>query len=92
MLNNLCFKQIFILVGLTLLIEITSSQQQTEQSSQSVAPILDIDDEKKGYVGTIGERNVLVDLKPHLQIKNIDQISNSINLFSLLREIITITL
>lgn len=41
----------------------------------AVAPILDIENESEGYVGTIGERNVLVDLKPHLQIKNIDAIS-----------------
>lgn len=41
-----------------------------------MAPILEIENESLGYVGTIGERNVLVDLKPHLQIKNIDAISN----------------
>jgi hypothetical protein len=41
----------------------------------AVAPILEIDDETVGYVGTIGERNVLVDLKPHLSIKNLDSIS-----------------
>lgn len=40
-----------------------------------IAPVLDIDDEKIGYIGTIGERNILVDLKPHLQIRNIDQIN-----------------
>ncbi len=40
-----------------------------------IAPVLDIDDEKIGYTGTIGERNILVDLKPHLQIRNIDQIN-----------------
>jgi hypothetical protein len=40
-----------------------------------VAPILDIENESIGYVGKIGERNVLVDLKPHLEIKNIDQIN-----------------
>lgn len=45
------------------------------QPQLSVAPVLDIDDEKTGYLGQIGERNVLVDLKPHLQIRNIDQIS-----------------
>ncbi|CAF0843509.1 unnamed protein product [Brachionus calyciflorus] len=39
------------------------------------APILDIDNESIGYIGTIGERNVLVDLKPHLQIRNIDSIN-----------------
>ena len=38
-------------------------------------PILDIEDEAKGYLGSINERNVLVDLRPHLQIKNIDAIS-----------------
>lgn len=45
------------------------------QMTKSVAPVLDIDDEKTGYIGQIGERNVLVDLKPHLQIRNIDQIN-----------------
>ena len=49
------------------------------QMTKSVAPVLDIDDEKTGYIGQIGERNVLVDLKPHLQIRNIDQISNNLN-------------
>lgn len=39
------------------------------------APVLDIEDESIGYIGTIGERNVLVDVKPHLQIKNIESIS-----------------
>lgn len=45
----------------------------------NVAPILDIENEAVGYLGSIGERNVLVDLKPHLQIKNIDAISNYTN-------------
>ena len=40
-----------------------------------VAPILDIDNESMGYIGKIGERNILVDLKPHLEVKNIDQIN-----------------
>ena len=82
MLKNLCFKRLIISISLILLIEISGSRQQQAQSDQSksVAPILDIDDEKKGYLGTIGERNVLVDLKPHLQIKNIDQISKNFKL------------
>ena len=41
----------------------------------SVAPILEIDDEAKGYLGTIGEHNILVQLSPQLQIKNIEEIS-----------------
>lgn len=41
----------------------------------AVAPILDIENEQIGYVGTIGERNILVDLKPHLSIKNLDSIN-----------------
>ena len=45
---------------------------------QTAAPILDIEAESSGYSGTIGEHSVLVDLKPHLQIKNIDSISNLI--------------
>ncbi len=43
------------------------------QSSE--APILDIDDLSAGYVGKISEHSVLVDLMPHLQIKNIEKIS-----------------
>ena len=57
-----------------------AAQQQQQLPTQqqrplSANPILDIDDESIGYIGTIGERNVLVDLKPHLQIKNIEAIS-----------------
>lgn len=48
---------------------------ELQQTANPVAPVLDIDDEKTGYIGQIGERNVLVDLKPHLQIRNIDQIN-----------------
>jgi hypothetical protein len=44
-------------------------------SGGPAAPILDIENESIGYYGRIGERNVLVDLKPHLQIKNIDSIN-----------------
>ncbi len=32
-------------------------------------------DKNIGYHGKIGEKNILVDLVPHLEIKNIDQIS-----------------
>ncbi|RNA41934.1 putative calsyntenin-1-like [Brachionus plicatilis] len=44
-------------------------------ASSSEAPVLDVENESTGYIGTIGERNVLVDLKPHLQIKNIESIN-----------------
>lgn len=77
MLNR--FKQLTISIILFAILKINCDlqQQQSEPVNQfAIAPILDIDDEKIGYVGTIGERNVLVDLKPHLQIRNIDQISN----------------
>ena len=40
-----------------------------------MSPILDVDDEAKGYLGTIGEHNVLVQMTPQLQIKNIEEIS-----------------
>ncbi len=46
-----------------------------ENKQQVEAPILDIENE--AYLGKIGEHNVLVDLVPHLQIKNIDMISKS---------------
>jgi hypothetical protein len=39
------------------------------------APILDFVTETNGYTGQINEQNVLVDLNPHLEIKNIDSIS-----------------
>ena len=51
------------------------SSLAVDSSSRSAAPIFELEDEAKGFYGTIGERNVLVDLKPHLQIKNIDAIS-----------------
>ena len=35
-------------------------------------------DKNIGYHGKIGEKNILVDLVPHLEIKNIDQISECI--------------
>lgn len=41
----------------------------------AIVPVLNVDREI-GYHGRIGENNVLVDLVPHLEIKNIDQISN----------------
>lgn len=44
-------------------------------AATSVAPILEIEDESKGYVGIIGEHNILVELKPQLQIKNILEIN-----------------
>lgn len=39
-----------------------------------VAPELDVD-ATIGYFGKIGEKHVLVDITPHLQVKNFDQIS-----------------
>ena len=45
--------------------------------ASSVAPVLDIEDEARGYMGAIGEHNVLVQLTPQLQIKNIEEISNT---------------
>ena len=41
----------------------------------SEAPVLDIDDLSAGYVGKISEHSVLVDLTPHLQVRNLDKIS-----------------
>ena len=45
------------------------------EAGMSEAPVLDIDDSSAGYVGKISEHSVLVDLTPHLQIKNIEKIS-----------------
>ena len=40
----------------------------------SIIPVLNVDKEI-GYYGRVSEKNVIVDLVPHLEIKNIDQIS-----------------
>jgi hypothetical protein len=61
----------------TILLIVCATLFQMSQGS-SVAPILEIDDEAKGYLGTIGEHNILVQLSPQLQIKNIEEISKSI--------------
>jgi len=39
------------------------------------SPILDIDPSSTGYVGKISEHSIIVDMTPHLQIKNIESIS-----------------
>lgn len=39
------------------------------------APILDIDPKSTGYVGKISEHSIIVDMTPHLQIKNIESIN-----------------
>lgn len=52
-----------------------------DSHASSVSPILEIDDEAKGYLGTIGEHNVLVQLNPQLQIKNIEEISKHLDYF-----------
>ena len=64
----------------TILLIVCATLFQMSQGS-SVAPILEIDDEAKGYLGTIGEHNILVQLSPQLQIKNIEEISKSISFF-----------
>ena len=40
-----------------------------------IQPVLDIDDESAGYFGTLDEQDILVDLKPHLRIKNTNETS-----------------
>ncbi len=44
------------------------------QVAPPVAPILDVDP-TVGYHGKINEKHLLVDMIPHLQVKNIDSIS-----------------
>lgn len=48
---------------------------QAISASNYEAPILDIDPKSTGYVGKISEHSIIVDMTPHLQIKNIESIS-----------------
>lgn len=57
-------KPIFLLVSIILI-----------HGKDHDAPILDIDNQSSGYLGRISEHSVLVDLMPHLQIKNIESIN-----------------
>ena len=70
-------KPIFLLVSIILI-----------HGKDHDAPILDIDNQSSGYLGRISEHSVLVDLMPHLQIKNIESISKNIliNKKNVLRE------
>lgn len=52
-----------------------SIAQKQDSPKEYQAPILDITNESTGYSGKISEHSVLVDLAPHLQIKNIESIN-----------------
>lgn len=66
-------KSTLVLIAMT--INLICSLVAGADVKENTAPILDIDNQSTGYVGKISEHSVLVDLVPHLQIKNIEAIN-----------------
>ena len=75
-------KSLLIIVALMIMSNHHESMAQEDTAAAAAAsqkeheaPVLDITNESAGYTGKISEHSVLVDLLPHLQIKNIEAIN-----------------